>query len=98
MKLDTIMGHCDNPAYEMNFNIRIKEEALKPTAEIIGVAHLIGNPDLIPLPVVMTVIHDIIADIANKTGQSFDTIIKDMKEVQSMYPTNYEEKINYELR
>lgn len=98
MKLDKIIGHFDNAAYEMNFNIKIKEEALKPTAEIIGVAHLIGNPDLIPLPVVMVVIHDMIGDIANKTGQSFDTIIKDMKEIQRMYPSKLgEEKINYEL-
>lgn len=98
MKLDKIMGHWDNPAYEMNFNIKIKEEALKPTAELIFASDIIGKPELVPLPVVMTVIHDMIVDIANKTGQSFNTIIKDMKEVQKMYPTNYEENINYELR
>lgn len=98
MKLDKIMGHWDNAAYEMNFNIRIKEEALKPTAEIMAVAHLIGNPDLIPLPVVMTVIHDLLVDIANKTGQELDTILKDIRAINEEYPVELEDKIKYELR
>lgn len=98
MKLDKIMGHFDNAAYEMNLNIRIKDEALAPTEEIMAVANLIGNPDLIPLPVVMTVIHDLLVDIANKTGQELDTILKDISDINEEYPLELEDKIKYELR
>ena len=98
MKVNKIMGHFDNAAYEMNFNIRIKEEALKPTEEIMKLSFLLGKADTIPLPVVMVVIHDMLVDIANKTGKDLDTILKYISETELENPFKLEDKIKYELR
>lgn len=99
MKVNKIIGHWDNAAYEMNLNIRIKEEALAPTEEIMKLSFLLGKADTIPLPVVMVVIHDLLVDIANKTGQDFDTILKLISDTNMECPADLMgRKVKYELR
>lgn len=84
MKLDKVMVHTANELWSLDMTVKITSEVLQHNfQEFIeaGLPAYMGN-----YPVIMSVIHELIADIAEKTDHSFDDIVNDMKEIELAYP------------
>lgn len=96
MKLDKIMVHTSNELLSLDMTVKITSEVLQHNfQEFIeaGFPAYMGN-----YPVIMSVIHELIADIAEKSGNTFEDIVNDMKEIELSYPATGDIKggIHYE--
>ena len=95
MKIDKVIVHTSNQLWELNMEVKISSEVLQLNmSEFIDAglpAHMCNYP------IIMSVLHELIADIAEKTDNTFDDIVNDMKEIELEYPAtgNTGGKIHY---
>ena len=96
MKIDRVIVHTANELWELNLEVILRSDLLK-TNIIEAVTDMGLSVDYANYPIIMSVIHELIADIAEKTGNTFDDIVNEMKEVELSYPAtgNTGGKINY---
>ena len=96
MKIDKVIVHTANEMWELNMVVDVSSELLKSNIKEVT---NIGLPiDYANYPIIMSVIHELIADIAEKSGNTFDNIVNDMKEIELRYPATGDIKgrIHYE--
>lgn len=84
MKIDRVIVHTANELWELNMEVILRSDLLQTNIDAVTDMGL--TIDYANYPLIMSVIHELIADIAEKTGNTFDDIINDMKEIELEYP------------
>lgn len=95
MKVDRVIVHTVNELWELNMNVILRSDILQTNIDAVTD---IGLPvEYANYPLIMSVIHELIADIAKRTNNTFDDIVNDMKEIELQYPAvgNTGGKIHY---
>lgn len=89
MKVNKIMVALETECYKLDMKISIKDEVFAPTQDILEYCRIMGTPELIPIPILMAVIHDLLVDIGDKTGQELPMILELIKAVDEEYPVKF---------
>ena len=84
MKIHRVIVHTANELWELNMEVILRSDLLQTNIDAVTDMGL--TIDYANYPLIMSVIHELIADIAEKTGNTFDDIINDMKEIELQYP------------
>ena len=84
------------PVWSLDMKIGIKSDTIKENYDVLKEGF---SEDLLAVPIVLSVIHELITDAANKNNQTFDSLLEDIKETEAAFPSMDEKRyIKYEIK